>query len=165
MAFRSRFDWLLGRQQPQRPEVPSSNRRTVNVPGRAAPTSGGRQSREVSDFNTATNAPWRRTGHHEDFSVQRVRESEWGLPRGQDPESGTPDVTVRSSTSNPSRPRTTNLGYSYEDSELTITFRDGAVYRYEDVSPSEFSELQHAWSTGKQMNAMSIDSHEYMRIG
>lgn len=42
--------------------------------------------------------------------------------------------------------------YNYDTKELVVTFTNGSVYRYHDVTPEIYTEFQQAESQGKVFN-------------
>lgn len=65
------------------------------------------------------------------------------------------DTKNPTGTSNPPRPRTLQAGYDTGKSILRVTFRDGAVYDYHDVTPDDWatvSGFSDDESTGRWMN-------------
>jgi len=65
------------------------------------------------------------------------------------------DTKDPTGTSNPPRPRTLRAGYDAGKSILRVTFRDGAVYDYQNVTPDDWetvSGFSDDESTGRWMN-------------
>lgn len=73
------------------------------------------------------------------------------------------NLTIPTSTSNPSRPRTLAAGYylyvgerakQYSDrrGKLTVMFRDGTFYNYYDVPPGVWQEFKSSISKGTMLN-------------
>jgi hypothetical protein len=168
MAIRNRFSRLFGGDRPEPPRPGRAGEsRTVGAPGRISGGSADyERSTDAPPYVGPTGGPWSYVPNHRELTVQPVtvaREADWGLPPGSQPIEGS-DVKIHSSTSNPSRPRTKAMGYNYETGILQITFRDGKTYAYENVTPSEWSEISHSWSPGRWMNDNYLDGHEFYRV-
>lgn len=72
-----------------------------------------------------------------------------------------PLTDVPTTTSDPSRPRTVAAGYSIEPGsltgKLTVIFRDGTVYNYYDVPPTQWGQFKSWQSKGAYIKAV-LDS-------
>ncbi|MDE3073790.1 MAG: KTSC domain-containing protein [Chloroflexota bacterium] len=53
---------------------------------------------------------------------------------------------------------------AYEDGALTVVFKNGSTYRYEGVTPIEWSNLQRVPSVGKYLHAYIIPRHKAVRL-
>jgi hypothetical protein len=56
------------------------------------------------------------------------------------------------------------IGYEKEEKHLFITFKNGSVYRYEDVNESTFLGLKFAESVGKYFAEHIRDNYEFSKI-
>lgn len=77
-------------------------------------------------------------------------------------EDAAPTWTIATHTSNEARPRTTSASYWRNQQVLQITFRNGDVYGYSEVTPQQAASLKRVVSTGKLINR-SLNSHPYWR--
>ncbi len=73
-----------------------------------------------------------------------------------------PNVKPDGKAGRPPGPRTRSVGYSLEERQLRIVFRDGATYSYDGVSPQEFERLRRTASTGKFLNRV-LSQKSYRR--
>lgn len=69
-------------------------------------------------------------------------------PQNEEDSSPAPLTLVPTSTTNPQRPRTVAAGYDEEEEKLTVMFRDGTLYNYYEVDPSEWSAFKANRSKG-----------------
>lgn len=59
------------------------------------------------------------------------------------------EYDIPTSSTNYSRPRTVAAGYDPESNTLTVVFRDGTVYNYYGVTPSEWMAFYSSYSKGR----------------
>jgi hypothetical protein len=59
---------------------------------------------------------------------------------------------IPTSSTNVSRPRTVAAGYDPSRNVLTVMFRDGTLWNYYEVNPSEWSKFQSSFSKGPMLN-------------
>ena len=70
-----------------------------------------------------------------------------------DPEFETTSAVMSPTTStDPSRPRTTSAGYDYSTGTLTVVFRDGTWWEYREVPADIWQEFKNAPSKGPMLN-------------
>lgn len=69
-------------------------------------------------------------------------------PQNEEDTSPAELTLVPTSTSNPQRPRTVAAGYDEEEEKLTVMFRDGSLYNYYEVDPTEWAAFKSNRSKG-----------------
>lgn len=63
---------------------------------------------------------------------------------------------------NPPRPRTLAAGYDKDSKVMRVRFRDGTVYGYADVTPTEWRNFKRVKSPGRAINR-TFDYKDYWR--
>lgn len=63
---------------------------------------------------------------------------------------------------NPPRPRTLAAGYDDDTKTMRVRFRDGAIYSYYNVSPTEWRNFKRVKSPGRAINR-TFNHHPYAR--
>lgn len=69
-------------------------------------------------------------------------------PQNEEDTSPAELTLVPTSSSNPDRPRTVAAGYDEDEEKLTVMFRDGTLYNYYEVDPSEWAAFKANRSKG-----------------
>ena len=57
-----------------------------------------------------------------------------------------------------------SVGYDINAQLLEVEFNNGAIYRYEKVPPQVHSDLMHAESIGKALNATIKPHYAYSKV-
>jgi len=97
------------------------------------------------------------------FDPPPLNPSEEGLgddPYGNRIGQAAPFTEVPTKTTNPQRPRTTAAGYDPVTRTLTVSFRDGTLWNYYDVTPLEAANFRRAKSKGRFIR-LYLDSKPY----
>jgi hypothetical protein len=106
----------------------------------------GRSTYELIDFSSNMNL------------TQLDNPANWKIPGFQPDEaqdsSPAPLTLIPTSTSNPERPRTVAAGYDSDEEKLTVMFRDGTLYNYYEVTPSEWTAFKANRSKGAVINRL-----------
>ena len=103
-------------------------------------------------------APGRTTYEIIDTRFNLDDEKNWRIPGDQPDEmedtSPAEFSLVPTSTSNPQRPRTVAAGYDEYEEKLTVMFRDGTIYNYYEVTPSEWNKFKANRSKGAVIHSL-----------
>lgn len=74
-----------------------------------------------------------------------------------------PTWTIQTPTTNHARPRTLSASYWKNQRVLQLTFRNGQVYAYFEVTPQQAASVKRTKSTGKLINNR-LNSHPYGEV-
>lgn len=89
------------------------------------------------------------TGVFDAPPLNPVQEGLGDDPYGERIGQAAPFTQVPTKTTNPARPRTTAAGYDQATHTLTVSFRDGTLWNYYEVSPLENANFMRANSKGR----------------